>query len=68
LGNQKKKLTRKDSTLSDVESSTDKSVKKIDGAQVDVDNKKVFIPIGLFFFFFTLKLKKKIFKYVNLNI
>jgi formylmethanofuran dehydrogenase subunit D len=40
LGNQKKKLTRKDSTLSDVESSTDKSVKKIDGAQVDVDNKK----------------------------
>lgn len=68
MGNQKKKLTRKDSTLSDVESSTDKSVKKIDGAQVDVDNKKVFIPIGLFFFFFTLKLKKKIFKYVNLNI
>jgi len=68
LGNQKKKLTRKDSTLSDVESSTDKSVKKIDGAQVDVDNKKVFIPISLFFFFFTLKLKKKIFKYVNLNI
>jgi len=42
LGNQKKKLTRKDSTLSDVESSTDKNknAKKIDGAQVDVDNKK----------------------------
>jgi len=55
LGNQKKKLTRKDSTLSDVESNTDKSVmkieKSIDGAQVDVDNKKVIYKYLLVFSF-----------------
>jgi len=52
LGNQKKKLTRKDSTLSDVESNTDKSVmkieKSIDGAQVDVDNKKNLYILSLY--------------------